>query len=193
MNGPVEVVLASTSRYRRELLGRLGVPFCVESPQVDEAALACEAPPDRALRLAIAKAQAVAARHAQALVIGSDQVAAVGAQVLDKPGDAARNRAQLARLSGNTARFYTAAALIGPGRQLTHLDTTQVTFRALTPAQIERYVAAEQPYDCAGGFKAEGLGIALMASIESRDPTALIGLPLIWLADALRHAGLSLP
>jgi len=150
---------------------------------------------DRAVRLALAKAQAVAARHPQALVIGSDQVAAGPDGVLDKPGDAGRARAQLARLSGSTARFYTACTLIHSeaGVRLAHLDTTTVRFRRLSEAEIERYVAHDAPYDCAGGFKAERLGIALMESIDSSDPTALIGLPLIWLAGALRSAGLRLP
>jgi septum formation protein len=189
------LVLASTSRYRRELLARLGLPFEAQSPAVDEPPVARELPMDRALRLALEKALAVAARQPQALVIGSDQVAAAGNGVLDKPGDAARCRAQLARLSGQTARFYTACAVIGLDaavRQV-HLDTTVVTFRTLTAAEIERYVARDQPYDCAGGFKAESLGIALLESIESCDPTALIGLPLIWLAGALRSAGHPLP
>jgi septum formation protein len=189
------LVLASSSRYRRELLTRLGLPFEAHSPGVDELPVAGELPMDRALRLALEKALTVAARQPQALVIGSDQVAASGNGVLDKPGDAPRCRAQLARLSGQTARFYTACAVIGLDaavRQV-HLDTTVVTFRTLTAAEIGRYVARDQPYDCAGGFKAESLGIALLESIESADPTALIGLPLIWLAGALRSFGLHLP
>jgi septum formation protein len=189
------LVLASTSRYRRELLGRLRLPFEALAPGVDEAAREGELPMDRALRLALAKAQAVAERSAGALVIGSDQVAAARGQVLDKPGDAPRACAQLAQLSGATAAFYTAVAVIcrAAGLQRVHLDTTQVRFRALSPDEIERYVAADQPYDCAGSFKAESLGITLFESIESQDPTALIGLPLIWLADALRGAGWALP
>jgi septum formation protein len=189
------LVLASTSPYRRELLTRLGLPFEAQSPGVDELPVAGELPMDRSLRLALEKALAVAARHPQALVIGSDQVAAAGNGVLDKPGDAARCRAQLARLSGQTARFYTACAVIGLDQALrqVHLDTTVVTFRTLTAAEIERYVAHDQPYDCAGGFKAERLGIALLESIDSCDPTALIGLPLIWLAGALRSVGCPLP
>jgi septum formation protein len=189
------LVLASTSRYRRELLSRLGLPFEVQAPPVHERPVAGELPMDRALRLAEEKALAVAATQPEALVIGSDQVGAAENEVLDKPGDAARCRAQLARLSGQTARFYTACALIGLDtavRQV-HLDTTVVTFRTLTAAEIERYVARDQPYDCAGGFKAESLGIALLESIESCDPSALIGLPLIWLAGALRSVGCPLP
>lgn len=195
MSRPPVLVLASTSRYRRELLSRLRLPFQTESPAVDEAALPAELPMDRALRLALAKAQAVASRQPHALVIGSDQVAAGADGVLDKPGDAPRCREQLARLSGHSARFYTACAVIGAeaGVHLAHLDTTNVTFRTLGAGEIARYVAQDEPYDCAGGFKAEALGIALLESIESTDPTALIGLPLIWLAGALRSAGYPLP
>ena len=189
------LVLASTSRYRRELLARLRLPFEVAGPEVDEAASPGELPMDRALRLALAKARAVAARRAGALVIGSDQVAAAADGVLDKPGDAERCRSQLTRLSGGTARFYTACAVIDTAAELTltHLDTTTVTFRDLSAAEIARYVEADQPFDCAGGFKAESLGITLFESIDSSDPTALIGLPLIWLAGALRSAGFPLP
>jgi septum formation protein len=189
------LVLASTSAYRRELLTRLGLPFEVQSPGVEEWPVAGELPMDRALRLALEKALAVAARQPHALVIGSDQVAASGNGVLDKPGDATRCRAQLARLSGQTARFYTACAMIGlePAIRQVHLDTTVVTFRTLTAAEIERYVERDRPYDCAGGFKAESLGVALLESIDSCDPTALIGLPLIWLAGALRSVGCPLP
>ena len=187
------LILASTSPYRRELLSRLRLAFEPLAPQVAEEPLAGESPSDRALRLALAKAQAVAARHPQAIVIGSDQVAAAGERQLGKPGDAARCRAQLAALSGASATFYTACAVLGPGTRAAHVDTTTVSFRTLSAPEIERYVAVEQPYDCAGGFKAEGLGIALFEWIESADPTALIGLPLIWLAGALRAAGYPLP
>jgi septum formation protein len=189
------LILASQSPYRRELLSRLGLPFDVVAPGVSEAHAAGESPADRALRLALQKAQAVAQHHPEAVVIGSDQVAACGEEVLDKPGDAARCRAQLTTLSGKTARFYTACAVLGAstGVQLGHVDTTTVVFRPLSADEIERYVAREQPFDCAGGFKAEASGIALFECIESQDPTALIGLPLIWLAGALRAAGYRLP
>lgn len=189
------LILASTSPYRRELLGRLGLPFQVESPGVDETALPGEAPAARAARLAAAKAMAVALRHPGALVIGSDQVAALGDTVLDKPGNAERCRAQLATLSGKTASFHTACTLVGleSGVNLAHTDTTRVVARRLTPDEIARYVEREQPFDCAGGFKVEALGIALFERVDSQDPTALIGLPLIWLADALRRAGLAAP
>jgi septum formation protein len=195
MNPVVPLILASTSRYRRELLGRLGVEFAVVAPGVAEAHRPAESPADRALRLATLKAQAVAARHPGTLVVGSDQVACCAGRVLDNPGDAAGCRAQLAALSGHTAQFYTACVLLGSpaGLHLAHVDTTTVVLRALSAEEIARYVEREQPYDCAGGFKAEGLGIALFECIESQDPTALIGLPLIWLAGALRAAGCPLP
>jgi septum formation protein len=190
-----QLILASTSPYRRELLARLAVDFEVVAPEVPEEHLTGESPPDRALRLATAKAQAVSTRHPQALVVGSDQVAACNGEVLDKPGDARRSREQLQRLSGHTAHFYTAGVLLGAraGLHLAHVDTTTVVFRGLAAGEIDRYVARERPFDCAGGFRAEALGIALFDCIESQDPTALIGLPLIWLAGALRAAGLQLP
>jgi septum formation protein len=189
------LILASGSPYRRDLLARLAVPFETLAPRLNEDHLAGESPADRALRLALAKAQAVASRRAGAFVIGSDQVAAAGDDVLDKPGNAASARAQLAALSGRSARFYTACTLIGgaDGVQLAHVDTTTVVFRSIAAEEIERYVAHEQPYDCAGSFKVEALGISLIECIESQDPTALIGLPLIWLAGALRAAGFRLP
>jgi septum formation protein len=190
-----ELILASTSRYRRSLLERLGVVFTAVPPETPEDPLPGELPPDRALRLAVAKAQAVAAHRPDAVVIGSDQVAALGSKVLDKPGDAARCRAQLAAASGSSARFHTACAVIAPqaGIRMVHIDTTTVFFRTLTEQEIERYVERERPFDCAGGFRVEGLGISLFESVESHDPTALIGLPLIWLACALRRAGFPLP
>jgi septum formation protein len=190
-----QLLLASTSPYRRELLARLRLPVDVENPGVAEEHRAGESPADRALRLATAKARAVSERHRGALVIGSDQVAACAGDVLDKPGDAARCRAQLARLSGHGADFYTACVLLRaePALHLAHIDTTTVVFRTLSTAEIARYVEVERPFDCAGGFKAEALGITLFECIESRDPTALIGLPLIWLAGALRGAGCALP
>lgn len=190
-----QLILASTSPYRRELLARLKLDFEVADPGVDEEHRRAESPTDRALRLATAKAQAVSTRHPEALVIGSDQVADGGDQILDKPGDGERCREQLARLSGRTAHFYTACVLLGAraGLHLAHVDTTTVVFRRLAAAEIDRYVARERPFDCAGGFRAEALGIALLDCIESQDPTALIGLPLIWLAGALRAAGCQLP
>lgn len=185
------LLLASTSPYRRRLLERLGLPFAVEASRVDEAPLPEEAPAARALRLARAKAVAVSARHPQALVLGSDQVADCDGVVLDKPGDVGRCRAQLRASSGRAVRFHTAAVLLRrePPVDREHLDLTVVHFRRLSADEIARYVLREAPFDCAGGFRAEGLGIALFESIESRDPTALIGLPLIWVGGALRAAG----
>jgi 7-methyl-GTP pyrophosphatase len=189
------LILGSTSPYRRALLERLGLEFRVIRPETDEDPIHGEPPADRALRLAQAKAQAVADRFPDAIVIGSDQVAAAGTHVLDKPGNAANCRAQLAALSGTSARFHTGCAVIGASAsvRMIHLDTTTVFFRQLSTAEIDRYVEREKPFDCAGGFKAEALGISLFESIESTDPTALIGLPLIWLACALRRAGYPLP
>ncbi|HEX7341775.1 MAG TPA: nucleoside triphosphate pyrophosphatase [Rhodanobacteraceae bacterium] len=188
------VILASTSRYRGELLHRLLPSFDTCAPEVDETPLPSEAPADRAMRLAALKAGAVAAGHADALVIGSDQVAALGNTLLRKPGSAATARAQLAQSSGRTVEFHTAVCVVDDeGREHTALDTTRVHFRTLDDATITRYVAAELPLDCAGSFKCEGLGIALFKRIESDDPTALIGLPLIATAWLLRGCGLLLP
>jgi septum formation protein len=188
------LLLASTSRYRALLLERLGLPFGVQAPEVDEATLPREKPAARAERLALAKAQAVALRHPDACIIGSDQVAVLERRILDKPGDAARCREQLEASSGNRVSFHTAVAVLGPGvgagAVQSHVDLTKVQFRTLTAREISRYVEIERPFDCAGGFRSEGLGVALFESIETRDPTALVGLPLVWLAGALRTAGL---
>jgi len=197
MNSSPSLVLASTSVYRRDLLARLGLPFATESPGIEETELPGESPSARALRLAVLKARAVAVRHPEAVVIGSDQVASLtdGAadRILHKPGTAERNRTQLASLSGRSARFDTAVAVVWPGGTLRHVDRTEVRFRALGAAEIARYVEREAAIDCAGGFKVEGLGVALMESIATNDPTGLVGLPLIWLCGALRGAGFSLP
>jgi septum formation protein len=195
MSPPRRLLLASTSRYRRELLGRLRIEFIALPSDIDEAERDGEAPADRAARLALAKAQAVAAAEQDAVVIGSDQVASLAGQVLRKPGSIERARLQLERLSGQSARFDTAVAVVDRQHHsvLQHLDTTIVHFRPLDAATIERYLAAENALDCAGGFKAEGLGIALMQRLESQDPTAIVGLPLIWTAAALRGAGFLLP
>jgi septum formation protein len=189
------LILASTSRYRRSLLARIAPHFEVASPGVDETRLPGEAPQARAARLSLAKAQAVAHLHPDAIVIGSDQVAALGPRVLDKPGDEETCRKQLAARSGHSAHFFTGCAVVGIEADLTleHLDTTTVLFRPLSATEIERYVERERPLDCAGGFKVEALGITLFERIESVDPTALIGLPLIWLSRALREAGYFLP
>ncbi len=189
------LVLASTSRYRRELVGRLGLPFETIGPEVDETALPGEIPAAQAERLAQAKAQAIAARDPEAWVIGSDQVTELDGHALGKPGDHARAVEQLRRASGRELRFHTALCLtcVEGAAAWLHRDVTTVRFRTLTPAEIERYLLAERPYDCAGSFKSEGLGITLFDAIDSRDPTALIGLPLIALAALLRRAGFTLP
>ena len=189
------LILASTSRYRRSLLERIAPPFEAIAPGVSEAPVGGESPRERAARLSLAKARAVAEKHPGAIVIGSDQVCAAGQRVLDKPGDEPTCRAQLTALSGHTVNFYTGCAVVGleAALSLEHLDTTTVTFRRLTEVEINRYVSREKPFDCAGGFKVEALGITLFETVESLDPTALIGLPLIWLSSALRHAGYLLP
>ena len=187
------LLLASTSRYRRELLERLGLPLETARPDVDESPAPGEAPRALAVRLARAKAAEVAARHPGRWVIGSDQVADLNGTPLGKPGDVAGAEAQLAAMSGQTVAFHTAICLVRDQHVLEACDLTQVRFRALDRDEIARYVAAERPLDCAGSFKCEGLGIALFEAIENRDPTALIGLPLISLAGLLREAGYRLP
>ena len=183
------IILASTSRYRRELLARLKVPFTARSPDVVEDAIAGEAPAAMAARLALAKAASIAA--ANAIVIGSDQVASLDGQVLRKPGSADVAVAQLRLAQGRTVVFNTAVAVIatGSGTTLRHVDRTEVLFRRLDDAALERYVQLESPLDCAGSFKSEGLGVALFERISSEDPTALVGLPLIFVAEALRKLG----
>lgn len=189
------LILASTSAYRRALLERLGLAFVTARPEVDESPLPGESPQTLAERLALAKAEAVLTRSTDdAWVIGSDQVAELDGQPLGKPGLHAAAVAQLRSMSGREVRFLTALCLAGPaGRRLRALDTTTVRFRTLGDDEIERYVTREQPLDCAGSFKSEGLGIALFDEIDSRDPTALIGLPLIATARLLREAGFALP
>ena len=190
-----EIILASTSPYRRELLARLRLPFTTAKPHVDETRLPGEAPAALASRLALAKAQAVAAQHPAAIVIGSDQVAHIGDEIFSKPGTAERARAQLRQMSGQTVLFQTALALIRQqdGIVLQETEPTEVRFRTLTDAEITRYVEMEQPLDCAGSAKAEALGISLLDALRSDDPTAIIGLPLIRLARMLRTLGVALP
>lgn len=189
------LILASTSRYRGELLQRLGLPFDTARPEVDESALPGESPAAMAQRLAAAKAAAVATEHPAAWVIGSDQVAERDGAALGKPGDHATAVAQLRAASGRELHFHTGLCLMRAtdGSRFEHLDLTTVRFRDLDADEIERYLQAERPYDCAGSFKSEGLGIALFDAIENRDPSALIGLPLIALAGMLRQAGFVLP
>jgi septum formation protein len=185
-----QLVLASTSPYRRALLERLGLPFEVVSPKCDEAPLANETPQETASRLAVLKAKSLG--YPDALVIGSDQVAVSEGERLDKPGDHATATRQLRTLSGKAADFHTAVALLDTrkGELQQRVVCCRVVFRTLDDRTIESYLRREQPYDCAGSAKAEGLGIALIARIETDDPTSLIGLPLIALTDMLARAGL---
>jgi septum formation protein len=194
-NSGLTLVLASTSRYRRELLERLKLPFQTVSPGVDETPLSGEAPAATAGRLALAKAQAAHARFPRSLIIGSDQVAFCEGVRLDKPGDHAGALRQLRHSSGKSVSFITAIALVNTasGRTQTKLVPTEVRFRKINDREIERYLQAEAVYDCAGSAQAEGLGISLVDSIQSSDPTALIGLPLIALSEMLRNENLSIP
>ena len=189
-SGSHTLLLASTSRYRRELLGRLGLPFEARAPTTDESALTGEPPERMAARLAEAKARSIAAQDA--IVIGSDQVASLEGALLRKPGGHDVALAQLEAAQGKTVVFDTGVFVLdtGSGRSWAHVDRTLVRFARRTRRELDRYLALERPYDCVGSFKSEGLGVALFESVESRDPTALIGLPLIWLAAALKDAGL---
>ena len=188
------IVLASTSPYRRELLQRLRLPFSVQAPRVDEQPLPGESPRVTARRLALAKARAVALGQPAAIVIGSDQVADVDGEALSKPGTHDAALAQLTRMQGREVVFHTALAVIGPGGEEQVDDVpTAVRFRTLPPAQLDAYLRLEQPYDCAGAAKIESLGIALLESVRSDDPTALIGLPLIRLTSMLAVCGVRLP
>jgi septum formation protein len=191
----MRLILASTSAYRRELLARLGIAFTQIAPEVDESPLSGEAPATLATRLAHAKADAVAKAHPDAWVIGSDQVAELDGQPLGKPGGPERAIAQLHAMSGHDVRFHTAVCVAGAtsDASMALIDTTTVRFRTLADAEIARYVDRERPFDAAGSFKAEGLGIALFDAIDSHDPTALIGLPLIGTARLLRRCGFALP
>lgn len=188
------LVLASTSPYRRELLSRLGLAFTVANPKTDETPLSGESPEMLALRLSEAKARAVAADHPGSLIIGSDQVATVDGRIYGKPGTHERAVAQLRELSGKTVNFFTGLCLHN-----THTGQTQVrgiptlvTFRNLGDSEIENYLRREPAYNCAGSAKSEGLGIALLSSLQGEDPNALVGLPLIALCDMLRHEGVAI-
>ncbi len=189
------VILGSTSRYRRELLQRLRLPFTAVAPLVDETPLPDEAPAALAQRLAVAKAQAVAAVYPDAIVIGSDQVCDLHGQALGKPGNHESAFAQLQAMRGQTVLFHTAVAVVCQHSGLceTHLSTVRVQFRTMSDAEIARYLEADQPYDCAGSAKSESLGITLLDAIHSDDPTALVGLPLIATSRLLRQAGVVLP
>jgi septum formation protein len=187
----MQIVLASSSKYRGELLARLGLPFEVASPDVDETPISGEAPQDTALRLAEAKALAVAARFPQALIIGSDQVAVLGTQALGKPGNHANAVKQLQAMRGKQVVFHTALCLhnAATGKSDARVVPYSVRFRNCSDAQIEAYLQREQPYDCAASARAEGLGIALIAAMHGEDPNALIGLPLIALTEMLAAHG----
>ena len=189
------LVLASTSRYRRELLSRLHLQFTTFSPDVDEAPAPGETPEQTALRLAAAKARAAVSAFPDALIIGSDQVAELDGMRLDKPGDRERARAQLRHASGREVIFHTAVTLLraSTGETLSAMVPTAVRFRNITAHQIDAYLELEQPYDCAGSAKSEGLGITLLERIAGDDPTALIGLPLIALTSLLAQFGVHLP
>lgn len=188
------VILGSTSRYRHELLSRLRIPFTTERPDVDESPLPGEPPVALAARLALAKAREVAARFEQAVVIGSDQVADLDGEPLGKPGTHARAVEQLRRMRGRTIVFQTAVAVVclATGFEQQDLAAVKVQFRDLSDEDIERYLLAEQPYDCAGSARSEGLGIALLERIDNDDPSALVGLPLIRTCRMLRAAGVKL-
>lgn len=189
------LILASSSAYRRTLLARLGLPFRVEIPACDETALPGEAPAALAGRLACAKALAVSSRLAAGLVIGSDQVADCAGQIFGKPGTVERAIAQLQAASGRTVTFWTGLALANAatGRMQSAIIRCDVVFRDLTDEEIARYIALEKPLDCAGSFKAEGMGVVLFRQLITDDPTSLIGLPLIALCDMLRAEGVELP
>ena len=191
------LVLASGSPYRKELLERLHLPFTVDVPSVSEAPRPGEEAGDLVIRLATDKAQAVAARHGDAVVIGSDQVAVRDGEIIGKPRDLVDAAAQLEANSGRAIEFLTGLCLFDGGTPgsdpYLHVDVTRVAFQPLSSAQIVRYLEREKPLDCAGSFKAEGLGIALFERIDAQDPTGLIGLPLIWLAGVLRHLGYRVP
>ncbi|WP_444893643.1 Maf family protein [Microbulbifer sp. TRSA001] len=189
---PHPLILASSSPYRRTLLQQLGIPFQQDSPHIDEAPQAGEAPAALALRLATEKARTLAGRHPKSLIIGSDQVASCDGQILGKPGSRERAIAQLQACNGKKVIFHTGLSLLNSasGEQLGDTETFTVYFRQLSTEQIERYVELEQPYDCAGSFKVEGLGIALFERLEGADLNTLVGLPLIRLTDMLNHFGI---
>lgn len=189
------LLLASSSPYRQELLSRLQLEFDCRAPEIDETARAGEQPEQLVRRLALEKAQALAQTHQQHLIIGSDQVAVFGERILGKPHTFDRAKQQLQDCSGRSVSFLTGLALLDSQTGATQVDCVRFTvhFRTLSDQQIERYLQAEQPYDCAGSFKAEGLGVSLFASTEGPDVTSLIGLPLIRLVEMLKSAGLEVP
>jgi len=190
-----QLVLGSTSPFRKALLEKLGIPFCTDTPNTNEARQPGESPTDLVLRLAEAKPREVAGRHPAAMIIGSDQVACVDGEILGKPGNRENAIAQLTAAAGKTVTFYTGLCLYNSANEQTQtgVEPFTVHFRNLTPGQIERYVDLEQPFNCAGSFKSEGFGITLFSALEGRDPNSLIGLPLILLVEMLADQGITLP
>ena len=193
MPAPMNLILASSSSYRRQLLERLGIPFTSISPNVDETPLQGESPQSLTLRLAHEKAKAVSSQHSDAWIIGSDQSADLHGQIIGKPGDHDRAFAQLKQMQGQTVVFHTALCLLGPNFCKTIEVPTKVQFRSLSDEVLDNYLRIEKPYDCAGSAKSEGMGIILLEKVESTDPSALIGLPLIALCTLLCEAGFSIP
>ena len=191
-NDSQRLILASGSPYRRDLLARITQDFDIVLPAIDESSTAGEKPGQLALRLARMKASTVARLRPRATVIGSDQVAALGSRILGKPGDEETAVQQLLACSGQRVQFFTAVCVLNLQNQFdeVHTDVTTVSFRDLSSAEIEAYVKADKPLDCAGSFRAEGLGVVLFEAIENRDPTAIVGLPLIWLSGCLQRAGI---
>ena len=190
----VQIVLASSSPFRRELLMRLGIPFTTDNPSIDETPLPAEKPEETALRLSRSKALAVAERYPDGLIIGSDQVAFFGTHVFGKPGTHSKAKEQLRAMSGQTVNFFTGLCVLNSQQGKIHLhgEPTLVTFRSLTEVQIENYLIKEKPYNCAGSAKSEGLGIAIIEKIQGNDPNALIGLPLIALCKLLAMEGINI-
>lgn len=192
-----DLVLASGSPYRRELLGRLGLPFACRSPDISEDRLPNEEPGELSTRLALSKARAITDFYPGSVLIGSDQIAVRDGEVLGKPGTADEAIAQLSASSGRAVEFLTGICVLDTEKESSepflHVDITRVAFRPLSDDEVRRYVDREQPLDCAGSFKAEALGISLFERIDSNDPTGLIGLPLIWLSGVLRHIGFEIP
>ena len=193
MSNTKQLVLASSSLYRRQLLERLGLPFTTASPDIDESPLEHELPEAMTIRLAQLKASAIAIQFPEAWIIGSDQCADLRGQIIGKPGNHERALAQLKKMQGQTVVFHTALCLLKSGKQKTLSIPTRVRFRTLPDSILENYLRVETPYDCAGSAKSEGMGIILLEQIESDDPTALIGLPLIALSGLLRETGFAIP
>ena len=188
-----DLILASSSRYRAQLLQRLKIPFTAKSPNLDETALDSELPEDLALRLAKEKANKIHKIHRKAVIIGSDQVCAYEGSILGKPLTEDQARKQLQSFSDNCINFFTAICVLTAKEHFQHIDKTTVHFRKLSDDEIDRYIEIEQPLDCAGAFKVEGMGISLFKSIQSEDPTALVGLPMIKLSEFLRQAEYMIP